>query len=170
MDILNNIEATPLGFDDLERMLGPAAEYTNLMEYNELRDVRTAEDLFSGDTKAVLILLEIETPGAPKVGHWITLLDLGDHYEHFDSYGIDMDEELAITHEHPYLSDLFRHPRKKLVQTPQRLQARREHVNTCGRYCVVRARLMGRLQQFIQLIQVAHTQPDNAIALMTMFL
>lgn len=170
MELLTNIESVALSFDDLKRMLGPANKYTTLMEYNDLKRFSRAEDMFRGKTKAVLVLLEIETPGAPKVGHWIAMLDMGSHYEHFDSYGIDMDEELAITHEAPYLSQLFRRSGKKLVETPQRLQTRREHVNTCGRYCVVRARLMGTLQQFISLLSVAHTQPDNAITLMTMFL
>lgn len=170
MDVLRKIEEMPLSFDDLERMLGPRAADTRLMDYDDLAEARSLEEVFGGK-RAVIVLLEIEGPNAPKVGHWIALLDQGDHYEHFDSYGLSADEELAVTHEKPFLSNLLAHADKAVQDSGTRFQAVREHVNTCGRWCVARVRLQKlTVRHFKDVIHQAHTVPDITIAMMTMFL
>lgn len=170
MDTVQKQEAVALGFPEMKRMLGPKEKTTRLMQYDDLQHVRSAEALFSGKIKAVVILLSIQTPDSPPVGHWIAMLDLGTHYEHFDPYGIRMDEELAITHEKPYLKDLFRQPHKRLIQSTLRLQTRRENVNTCGRHCIVRIRMGGELNDFSHFLRSAHTNPDAVVTLMTALL
>jgi hypothetical protein len=170
MDVLTKIEEAPLGFAELKRMLGPALKRTKLIGYDELKGVQSLSGLF-GDKKSVIILLEIEAPDAPKVGHWIALLDMGDHYEHFDSYGIDVDEELALTHEEPWLSQLLDAADKPIRDSGTRYQQVREHINTCGRWCVARVRLQKlTLDHFKDVIDQAHATPDITVALMTMFL
>lgn len=171
MELIQQIEAQPLTFDDMKRMLGPFAKHTRLMEYNELQGVGAARDLFSDGINALVILLEIEAPNAPKVGHWIAMLDHGDSYEHFDSYGFTMDEELGLTHEKPYLSNLFNNSGKKLEESRLKLQAQREAVNTCGRWSVARVRLQEfPMMKFVELIRQTNQDPDIGISLLTLFL
>lgn len=170
MQTIQNLEAVALSQSDLQRMLGPAAEWTNIMIYDELEHVKDARDLFPQKIKAVIILLQIEKPGASPVGHWIAMLDHGSQYEHFDSYGLDLDEELGITHEKPWLSDLFKKTGRKLVEASLRLQEVREHVNTCGRYAVVRCRIMGQLPEFYHFLRSGHSTPDRAITMLTALL
>lgn len=171
MELIKHIEATPLGFDELKRMLGPDLPTTQLIEYDSLASVQNAADLFQGGTKAVIVLLKIEGPDAPEVGHWIAMLDHGDTYEHFDSYGLTMDEELSITHEKPYLSQLFTNGGKPLVETGIQLQKIREHTNTCGRWAVARVRLIDLdPHQFAEIIGASHATPDVTVSLMTLFL
>lgn len=172
MQLIKQIESGTMGFDDMKRMLGPFAAKTLVLHYDDLRQVGTALDLFRHGVTAVVVLLQIEGPDAPAVGHWIVMLNHGDTYEHFDSYGITMDEELAITHAEPLLSNLFEtNQEKRLVETGLKLQEKREDVNTCGRWCVARIRLQ-KLDphQFAQVIQTAHATPDITVTLMTMFL
>ncbi len=171
MELIRHIEQTPLGFDELKRMLGPALQSTLLIKYDRLAEVRRAEDLFRNGVRAVIVLLQIEGPDAPEVGHWIAMLDHGDTYEHFDSYGLSMDEELAITHEQPFLSNLFSSGGKPLVETGIQLQKIREHTNTCGRWAVARVRLIDfNPHQFADIIAASHATPDVTISLMTLFL
>jgi hypothetical protein len=171
MQLIEQIEAQALSFRDLQRMLGPAKGKTRLIEYDELMKVRSIEDLFSGKVDAVIILLTIEGPNAPSVGHWIAILNHKDHVEHFDPYGLTVDEELGLTHEKPYLSDLLNKSNKRVVDSAERLQARREDVNTCGRWCIARVRLKDEtLREFSAIIKTAHAAPDVTISLMTMWL
>jgi len=170
MNVLTKIEAQPLTFADLKRMLGEFKNTTHLIKYDDLAKVESMRDLHK-DASAVIILLSIETPNAPKVGHWVATLDHGDHYEHFDSYGLSADKELSITHEKPYLSNLLGKADKHVVDSGVRFQTIREHINTCGRWCVARVRLQEmNLKDFKHLINQSHTVPDATVALMTMFL
>lgn len=170
MDIVRNIESQALGFPELKRMLGSHAKSTRLMQYDDLKQVDHIRKLFHGK-KAVIILMSIEGPDAPSVGHWIALLDMGDHYEHFDSYGLSADEELSLTHEEPYLTKLIAQADMRVQDSSARFQSMRDHTNTCGRWCVARVKLGNRdLEEFQKLIETAHTVPDVTVSLMTMFL
>ena len=120
-EIVDEAEKKPLSFDDLRKMLGPDAADTKLISYDELKAEPSLETLF-GEKKAVIILLEIEAKNAPKVGHWIALLNKPNNIEHFDPYGFSVDQELAITHESDFLGTLFRRSDKKIVTNKRRFQ------------------------------------------------
>lgn len=172
MDILTKIEQEPLSFDELRRMLSKddRDQDTKLMNYDDLGQFEHLQEAFE-QHRAIIVLLQIESPNAPRVGHWIALLDQGDHYEHFDSYGFSPDEELAITHEQPILTHLVETASKRVEESTTRFQAIREHVSTCGRWAVARVLLQElNLHEFKEVIQAAHSVPDVTIALMTMFL
>lgn len=172
MDIIDKIEQQALSFDDLKRMLsrGGRDKDTKLMDYDELGKFEHLAQIF-GSNRAVIILLQIEAPNAPRVGHWIAMLDQGDHFEHFDSYGLSADEELAITHESPHLTRLIQTAGMRVEDSTTRYQQIREHTNTCGRWCVARVLLQKlTMKHFKAVIQQSHSVPDVTIALMTMFL
>ena len=54
MDLLHNLEMTALSMDDLRRMLGPEARTTRVMEYDDLRNVGRAEELFRNERITVV--------------------------------------------------------------------------------------------------------------------
>lgn len=162
-EFLTDMEKIALSIDDIKRM-NPK---TNVIQYDALSKVKSIRQVMKQGT--VVILLDIQAPNAPNVGHWICVLDHGDHMEHFDSYGLSMDQELAITHEKPFLSDLLKQE-SKVVQSTHRLQVKREGINTCGRWCVLRTRLKKLdLDNFIKLATQCHI-PDITATLSTMFL
>lgn len=167
--LLNNLRSDALSILQLKDLVGPSnSKNTRWMEYDQLQEFQNLQDLMS--LGSVVILLEIEAPRAPKVGHFVILLDHGSHYEHFDSYGLNMDEELKITQEH-HLTNIFKNSRKPIVENTVRYQTLREDINTCGRWVVTRFLLKHmELPDFQSAIKASHQDYDNVVALLTMLL
>lgn len=167
--ILQSIQSNALTFQQLKNLAGTEnSRKCKWLLYDQLQQFKNIEDLMN--LGAVIILLTIERPRAPKVGHFILLLDQGNHYEHFDSYGLNMDEELSITQEH-HLTNIFKMSRKPIKDNTVKLQMFREDVNTCGRWVV--ARLLLRdwiLEDFLSLIKYFVRTPDDVVAAMTLLL
>lgn len=171
MEIIQHAETVPLSDKELRYMLGEDKGRVKVILYNSLKSYSSLEQLLPKANTAVIILLSIEAPHAPPVGHWITILNHGDHYEHFDSYGIGPDEELAITHEKPYMTHMISNTTKSVEHSQTKLQQKRESVNTCGRWCVARARFphLNRTE-FVKFIREVHPIPDVAVTLLTYLL
>lgn len=170
MEIITNIIHQPLNDMDLARMLGPLKSKVKIMRYEELAN-KTLQSLFHG-YMAIIVFLDIHNEhGVTPIGHWITLIDQDDHYEHFDSYGIGVDEEVAITHEKKDLiSNLFKQSNKPLVESQRKLQSNKNDTNTCGRWCIARIRLGNyALPKFYHFIDTIHHIPDVAVVALTMF-
>jgi len=168
MEAIRVDEQTPLSLDDLRVMLGPDESRCKLLMYDELVNFTTLADLIPNRLDAAIILLQIQSPNAPAVGHWIALMNHGDHYEHFDSYGLDPDEELGITHEKPILTELIANSTMRVESNQAKLQSRKEHMNTCGRWCIVRVRFPQlEKPQFVDFIRQVHHVPDVAVTLLT---
>lgn len=167
--ILKELKDNALSIPQLQSLVGPnQTRQCRWMLYDDLGKFKTLEEVLS--LGAAVILLQIEAPRAPKVGHFILLLDHGNHVEHFDSYGLNMDQETRITQEH-HLTNLFKNSKKRLAENGRKLQTLREDVNTCGRW--VAARLLLReleLDAFIKLISYFHVHPDDLVAMMTLLL
>lgn len=163
---LRNIESKNLSGEQLVRMTKGKARW---MLYNDLRGLRRLESIFY-KTDCVFILLQIVGARNP-VGHWIAMIKHPDRIEHFDSYGLSVDEELAHTYEDKYLSKLVQASKTNVVSSQRQLQAVRTHVNTCGRWCVFRC-LMKELgvRDFYSFVDLLHGNPDMAAAMTTMFL
>lgn len=169
---IQQIEAVTLSLPDIRRMLGSFAGTTKVMLYDNLKSFATFEALFRGRTKAVILLMEIQNKGgvAP-VGHFIALLKQGNQIEHFDSYGLRVDQELGITHEAPFLSVMARNSRMKMFEDTKRLQRFKDHVNTCGRWCVSRVRLQHMsYPEFVSFWSMFGNHPDELVSIGTMFL
>lgn len=171
MEVIQFIISKPLAFDDINQMLGPHKNKTWVIRYEELKQFKSLEEMFSTKTAAI-IFLDIHGETSSSIGHWITVLKHKDHYEHFDSYGISVDEENHITKEPiPYLSNLFSESKIPIVDSGRKLQAQKEDVNTCGRYCVARVHLQKyELKTFYKFLDIIGTDPDRSITLMTMLL
>lgn len=167
--IIEKIKDNALTFGQLQDLVGPQqTKNCRWITYDDLNKFERVDQLM--DLGAVVILLQIETPRAPKVGHFIVLLDHGSHYEHFDSYGLSMDQELRITDEH-HLTKMFKMTRKPIIDNTKRLQTLREDVNTCGRWVVARLLLRKlELDAFLKLIEYFRVNYDDLVSIMTMLL
>jgi hypothetical protein len=85
--IIQKIKDNALTFNQLQDLVGPEqTKNCRWIVYDDLVHFKRVDELMN--LGCVVILLQIETPRAPKVGHFIVLLDHGSHYEHFDSYGL----------------------------------------------------------------------------------
>jgi hypothetical protein len=171
MNLIEKAEQTPLSIDEIKKMLGDDNNRCKVILYNDLAKFETLDQLIPNYRDAAIILLEIEGPNAPKVGHWVALLNHDSHFEHFDSYGLDPDEELGLTHEQPYITKLIQNSKIRVESSQAKLQARREAMNTCGRWCVVRVRFPDlEKKEFVQFIREVHNVPDVAATLLTYLL
>lgn len=168
--LLKSIENNALTFEQLKNMVGlQQSNKCRWIMYDDLKNFESMSDLFK-NMDGIVILLQIESVNAPRVGHFILLLDHGSHYEHFDSYGLNIDQELRITQEH-HLTNLFRMADKRLVSNATRLQTFREDINTCGRWVVARYLLKKlELDEFIRLLKYFIREPDDLVAMMTILL
>lgn len=159
-------KATPLSFSALQNMVGPInTKHCRWIVYDDLQKFEDIEELMS--LGAVIILLEIESPRSPPVGHFVCLLDHGNHYEHFDSYGLDIDEELKLSQE-KHLTNIFRNSPKKIISNTKRLQTFRDDVQTCGRWVVVRYLLKHlELDEFLGIFY--HLKPQTPDEMVVIF-
>lgn len=175
--------------------------------YDDLAKVKKIEDLFLGDTVALFVLLEIVNPGSSNVGHWIALIldrnfqnsppgepslsnsrgNFGGRIIHYDSYGFNIDQETSITGQDKGLlknlldeaqgrnsTDELKHDVSKY---PHQSNDERDNVNTCGRFCVIRAVFYQLTnKQFNDLIIMPPIKdklianPDVLVAALTSFL
>lgn len=167
--IIDQIKTNALSFPQLKDLVGSdQAKNVKWLLYDELYKFDNLNQLMQ--LGAAVILLQIETPNKPKVGHFIVLLDHKTHYEHFDSYGLTMDQELKITQER-HLTRLFKNTRKPIKDNLKRLQTLREDINTCGRWVVARLMLRNlELDPFLKLIEYFHVNYDDLVSIMTMLL
>lgn len=160
-------ENVPITWDDIKNL---AAGRINLFLYDNLKG-KTLADLHKG-TPCAIILLQIHNGrDVAPVGHWIAVIDTGSGIEHFDPYGLTIDQELSYTHEEHYLSQILEghHP----FNSPYKFQKHREDVQTCGRWCVVRCNefLINKMsiREFDRFIGDLGIDGDLAVTLMTRY-
>lgn len=167
--MIRSLQSQPLNFDQLKHMVGPQnSKKINWLIYDELQKYHSLQDVLKNGV--AVVLLQIESAKAPSVGHFVVLLDHGNHVEHFDSYGLTVDQENAITHER-HLTTLFKQSPKPIVENTKRLQRFREDVQTCGRWVVARVLLRQlELKEFIRILQNISAPNDEMVTLMTMLL
>lgn len=171
MNLLVSLRKEDLSFKELQDMVGrEIASKTSWLLWDQLAQFPSERELFR-QNKAAVVLLQIEGKNRNPVGHFILLLDKGNHLEHFDSYGLTMEEELSITHEQ-HLSRIFKEYRKPIVNNTKKLQTLKEDVNTCGRWVVARLMLQQlSLEEFLSFIKTNfHIHTDDLVVAMTMLL
>jgi len=132
--------ATPLSDADIREYLPNA----NIIKYSELSKYPTLNDLLP-EEKSFCILLYEESPNS---GHWtVVSKPAHDTVEYFDSYGGYVDAPLNWTPESnrvglgqatPYLSNLFNRCKENVVYNKVKYQKEGQHINDCGRWCVLR--------------------------------
>jgi hypothetical protein len=159
--LIDKVRKTPLSLPAMKRM-NPKAKF---FMYDDLQGLHPEDILETGQA---IILLDVKGSNSP-VGHWIALIDQGGHIEHFDPYGLDIKQELSLTHAQPYLLQILSGIPYKT--NPYQLQHLKEDANTCGRWVTCRLRLKEHtIQEFKKLIQEPHIDADITVSLMTYFL
>lgn len=170
--MLKHLEGDALTFNELKNMMGHKnSELCLFLSYDELSKIKSFKQLFSNGHDAAIILLQSEYENAPAVGHFILLLNQPEHIEHFDSYGLTVDEENKITGER-HLTQLFNDSKKSMIQNTKQLQRFKNDIQTCGRWVVARYLLKTlNLTHFLQIItKLGGHLNDESVTLMTMLL
>lgn len=114
--------------------------HSKILSYAELSNISNVEELFTNDNKC-FILYELTAD----YGHWILLFLKGSVIFFFDSYGLFPDKELLFVTSvaknitYPFLSELFIQTPKSIDYNQYKLQKFSRGINTCGKWCIVRA-------------------------------
>lgn len=165
--MLKQLEREPLGIKQLQGMLTTPVKF---FDYDQLHG-KSLQDVMS-EGKAIIYMRIKNEIGrqTSAVGHWIALLkqvdERGDFIEHFDSYGLSLDKELALTHSDKYLSYLLQNER--VFEGKKRLQKVRENVNTCGRHVVQRCNMPLSYSEYVHFLSTIECPADTAVTLMTL--
>lgn len=143
---LKDLEAIPLSCEHLLKMGGlvyfnDKTPRLKCMLYDDIPN-HTNIDTFMNNLDSLIILYQIKadnTKEGSRVGHFICICRQSHgKYSHFDSYGLDIDEEMHITHENPEII-------KNLLAGVQfdtnkkKLQQFRNETQTCGLWALFRS-------------------------------
>ncbi len=141
--LVEQIEEIPLSGDDLisiSRCLN--MKRSTWMLYDDLSKHESVDDIFSDKYEAIYVLMMIRTqdPTQSQVGHWVCFIYHRDKDEYYwyDSYAIDIAEELALTHEPNTIIKLTKNI-NLMALNQHKHQIFRDDVNTCGRHVVLRS-------------------------------
>lgn len=142
-NLIQRIEILDLSLEDLDMMSKKMGNlHTKGMLYEELKNVDDIDKLFPaedepGHINSIYFLFQIRNMPQQTVGHFAVLMKRADRYIYFDPYGLSLGEDLVLTGEPPYLTDLLK-GRKVDVNTV-RYQQWRDQTQTCGRHVVMRS-------------------------------
>lgn len=149
---------------------------TKIISYEQLEHINSLEELLH-PYGAVIILYQTSA----NHGHWVVVLDKGNkQIEFYDPYGIKPDEELNIDNAYhlrihggrltPHFSALILKGGFSVEYNKERLQRVLAHVNTCGRYCVLRVIFRSlSLKEFNKLLTGnKHYTPDFWVSALTL--
>lgn len=165
---LEEEKAEPQSINELEKMLGEDSQYVNIVVYNNLKNL-TFEKLFS--KPCVIILLQNQERNSNPVGHYIALIKRNDSIEHFDPYGLNLEQELAITHEPGYLKNILNQSKLRVQTSNIKFQILKQDTQTCGRWVVARCKMAKlSLQEFRNFFEKGIVTKDDKVTLLTYFL
>jgi hypothetical protein len=168
---------TPLTDGDLERYFG-SGKNSEVMKYSELANYRTIDDLLPLPIDFRIVLVEQEK----NIGHWVCILKYRDVIESFNSYGKDIDRQKdtfgaiknrLLGQQTDYLTKLVKKSKYKYVINKTPFQSRKEGVNTCGRWCILRVIAMKDLfmdlEQFKEMVikgcKDLNVEPDALVSI-----
>lgn len=152
-----------LSDDDLIKLLHGR---TKIVPYDEITNYKSAEQLLAPYGNAIILYLD-----TPNSGHWSTVINRGDHYEFFDSYGQQIDEVLPLmkhSGKTPYLWNLLEKTKMPVIWNPYKLQSDNSEIATCGYYCFLRIMYKDLpLKKFIKIFTNKKKSPDYIASLLT---
>lgn len=169
-DYIKKAESYDLTNDDILKITNNEC---NIMSYSNLYNIEDIEQAFNGKNNLVL-LYEI----SEGVGHWVGLLKRPNNIiEFFDSYGLQVDEELNYTQNYykdgePHLTRLLKNSKYTYYCNKIRLQEEKRDDNTCGRHIAMRIKFSDMdlitYTKFIKNNQYGN--PDFWVSAITLFI
>jgi hypothetical protein len=116
--------------------------HCNLLSYDQLDNYNDINEVLGKYKKCILLYLTTEN-----YGHWTCLYELNNIIYFFDSYGFMPDQQLGFNQ--PYinkkLNQNYKHllymlykSNKKVEFNEYQLQSKKDGINTCGRWVLIR--------------------------------
>jgi hypothetical protein len=146
-----------------------------IMKYSDLMFVSSIDEILDVDGSVIILYQKEE-----QKGHFCLLTNRykeGSLY-FFDPYGYDIDEEVKLADFQirnmggeivPHLTHLIEKSNYNLIVSKTQYQEFEEHVNTCGRHCVVRLNYihLSDTEYNIFINKNSHYNPDFWVSVLT---
>jgi hypothetical protein len=141
---LARLESVALDCDQLEKM-GKLVYFDGKQPrikcvlYENIPHTNIDKYMANLDSLIILYQIKNESGLTSNVGHFICIVkrSIG-KYSHFDSYGINIAEEMSITHENPnIIRELLGNA--EYDTNSKKIQQYKGDVNTCGLHCLMRS-------------------------------
>lgn len=145
----------------------------DIVSYHDLPKYASLLDLFDGDHKAVILLLE----RSYNVGHYVVLIYNEAQHQlwYFDPYGFTLAKDLKFSaYDDPHvLPNMIARSGMTLRQSNYKLQRDLADIETCGRHCILRCMFYfmdnetyGRM--VTQYCRMRNMTPDEFVTITTM--
>lgn len=168
IDNVLNYDLSGIDIATLTRGKAVVRLYEDLIKFNNIIDA-------IGKTKQMIMLFP--TQANPGKGHWIAVLynDVTHTITHFDSYGLNIRQELGYSINGVVRENILGQLYKKAINDGYNvefntypLQQLKNGINTCGRWCAVRCRFsyLNNIE-FARLFQRQRMKPDVLITMLT---
>lgn len=170
MEGLGEVKSYPLSDGDIRKILGKDIK---IMTYADLAGLRNIRQAFDSKGRCILLYLTQSDTS----GHWVCMLNKGDHIEYFDPYGeapnsalktITPEERQEYGEEQPYLTDLMKASGMPVYYNTHPFQKDKADVNTCGRHSVMRCLYAPySLEKYKKVMDASGMTPDNFVSALT---
>jgi hypothetical protein len=170
MEGLGEVKSYPLSDGDIRKILGKDIK---IMTYADLANIRNIRQAFDSKGRCILLYLTQSDTS----GHWVCMLNKGDHIEYFDPYGeapnsalktITPEERQEYGEEQPYLTDLMKASGMPVYYNTHPFQKDKADVNTCGRHSVMRCLYAPySLEKYKKVMDASGMTPDNFVSALT---
>lgn len=167
---IEKIEDYPLSDEDVRIILG---RDVSIVLYPDLANMESIDECFDSKGRCVLLFLT----SSPTSGHWCCLLKKKDGIHFFDPYGEAPEEQKEgaspalleqMNERQPHLVHLLKASGRPVFYNTHDFQKEDSHVNTCGRWCVVRCMHKGKsIEQFKQMVDDSGMHPDAFVSVVT---
>ncbi len=149
LDYYKNKLAEMIGSEDFPRFF-TNFDNDKIMKYSALENYDTIEELLPEQFDYRFILIENKLNS----GHWTSLCRYKNTIYYFDSYGVKIDGQwkfipnfvrIALNQDSNDLTKLLNKAKKegfKVESNKVKYQSDEDHVNTCGRYCIMVVKLV----------------------------
>ena len=166
-NVVNELKREPVGIDHIRR----ACPNAKVMMYDKIPPRATYDNLTRGK-KSLIVLYTMHSRGKSSdgTGHYALIQKEGTKLLYFSSYGLGPEDEIAATHSSGKIRALLG---KNFMRNTMRLQTKGFHTATCGRWCILKARLHDvQMRVFNRIFGQKKTvlDPDSVACIATMFL
>jgi len=171
-EIVKDAENIYLSGEDVLELTGRRCR---VIKYNELMFISSIDEVLDVDGSVIILYQKEE-----QKGHFCLLTNRykeGSLY-FFDPYGYDIDQEVKLADFQirnmggeivPHLTHLIEKSNYDLIVSKTQYQEFEEHVNTCGRHCVVRLNYinLSDTEYNIFINKNSHYNPDFWVSVLT---
>lgn len=126
---IESIEKYPLSDKDIKNI-----ENTNIFKLSDIVNMDHIDECFDRLGRCIVLIQNIDY----NTGHWASILKYNNCIELYEGYGLKKNELVKMDDNIINLFNLISKCGYKLITNNKKRQKKKDNINTCGRYALVR--------------------------------